>query len=620
MLFPREKPTEADRIRRRQKQTGHGQARLMQPEEEQALEKVKAGKVAASSAELPDATLPQVLEATVNTNDNQDDTRVDSKQIANSLGNTSRPKLTRSQTDLSGQIVSGKYAIEEKLGEGGMGSVFQAYDGMMKRVVAIKLLNQDRDASQETLLRFQQEAQATCALDHVNIVRVHDFSVCDIHGPYLVMDLIEGEPLSSLIARKQKLDPHFVAEIMIQVADALQHAHEKGVVHRDLKPSNILVASEPGSLPTAKIVDFGIAKLQDKIDDLKLTKTGEVFGSPLYMSPEQCLAAPLDRRSDIYSLGCVMYEALCGEPPFKGKNFAETVIKHTKEKPQPFQQSLQIPEALKRIVFCALEKSPDDRYQSMQDLRKELLNFKRGQFVRVKQKKRFWKIAILACVATVPLTVFFSLRDAVKDQPEFISTIFMKYHVPQIVEWFVLPDDETRTALNAVKIAMRNYRKHEFAQAESVLQGIIEANPDSNTFQRLTAWPMARTLARQGKYEKAEEVIRSTYKTDKKVAMNLRIVGVTLQLHDGHNEFSKFFFQRSIDYFKKANDPLEAARSQYLLATYEWRAGLPNDAKKTLQSAIPVLETDKKDGKWIVNANNALKAIEAGQPPPPLKQ
>ncbi|PZM82579.1 MAG: hypothetical protein DKT66_11320 [Candidatus Melainabacteria bacterium] len=595
----------------------------MQPEEqlqEQPQDKVDSAKVAASSAEVADATLPQVIEVTVITNDNQDETRLDSNQFAKSSDNVSIPRLKRTPTDLSGQVVSGKYSIEEKLGEGGMGSVFQAYDSMMRRVVAIKLLNQDRDISQETLLRFQKEAQATCSLNHVNIVRVHDFSVCDVHGPYLVMDLIDGEPLSSLIARKEKLSPHFVADIMIQVADALQHAHSNGVVHRDLKPSNILVTNEGGGSPSAKIVDFGIAKLQgETADDLKLTKTGEVFGSPLYMSPEQCLAAPLDRRSDIYSLGCVMYEALCGEPPFKGKNFAETVIKHTKEKPQPFPSALQIPDALKRIVFCALEKSPDDRYQSMQDLKKELISFRKGQFVRVKQKKRFWKIALLACAATIPLTVFFSLRDAVKDQPEFISTIFMKYNVPQIFEWFVLPDDDTRTALNAVKIALRNYKKHEFAQAESVLQGIIDSNPDSNTFRRLTAWPMARTLARQGKYEKAEEYIKTTYKTDKQVGNNLRTVGVTLQLFDGHNEVAKFFFERSMYYFEKAKEPVEEAKSRYLFATYLWRAGKPEEAKKNLKQAIPVLESGKKTETWIKNATDALKAIEAGAPPPALK-
>ncbi|MBX9950332.1 MAG: protein kinase [Candidatus Obscuribacterales bacterium] len=591
----------------------------MQKEEEQPLEKQNSAKAAASPAELPDSTLPQVLESTVITNENLDDTRVDSKQIANSSDSISRPKLKRSQTELSGQVVSGKYAIEEKLGEGGMGSVFQAYDGMMKRVVAIKLLNQDRDASQETLMRFQQEAQATCSLDHINIVRVHDFSVCDIHGPYLVMDLVEGEPLSSLIARKQKLEPHFVADIMIQVADALQHAHGKGVIHRDLKPSNILVSTE-GNVPTAKIVDFGIAKLQrNDGDDLKLTRTGEVFGSPLYMSPEQCLAAPLDRRSDIYSLGCVMYEALSGEPPFKGKNFAETVIMHTKESPKPFAQELQIPSALKRIVFCSLEKSPDDRYRSMNDLKKELQNFRKGLAVRVKQKKKFWKLAILACVATVPITVFFSLRDAVKEQPEFISTIFMKYDFPQIFEWLVLPDDETRTALNAVKVAMKNYKKHEFTRAESVLQGINDAYPDSNRSLRLTAWPMARCLARQGKYKEAEEYIKATYKTDKQVAMNLRIVGITLQLYDGHNEFSEFFFKRAMFYFEQAKEPVERAKCQYLLATYDWRAGKPKEAIDNLKSALPVLEGGEKTETWIKKAKDALAAIEAGKAPPPLK-
>ncbi len=308
----------------------------------------------APAAELADATLPQLIDSgNVITNENQDDTRAISGQVRSGPQNrTVASSLPKTPTDLRGQIVSGKYSIEEKLGEGGMGSVYQAYDGLMKRVVAIKLLNQDREISNEGLQRFQQEATATSTLNHSNIVRVHDFSVCDIHGPYLVMDLIDGEPLNCLISRKGRLDPQFVSDIIIQIADGLQHAHEKGIVHRDLKPSNILVVSEPGKPPTAQVVDFGIAKLQGhNLEDLKLTKTGEVFGSPLYMSPEQCLADKLDQRSDIYSLGCVMYEALSGEPPFKGRNFGETVIKHTKETPKAFPSDMQIPSALKRIVF-----------------------------------------------------------------------------------------------------------------------------------------------------------------------------------------------------------------------------------------------------------------------------
>lgn len=604
---------EADRIWSLQKAT----QRAMEPREEHSVK----NESSAPSAELVDATLPQLIDSgSVITNENQDDTRAISGQVQSGAQNrTVASSAPKTPTDLRGQIVSGKYSIEEKLGEGGMGSVYQAYDGLMKRVVAIKLLNQDREISQESWQRFQQEATATSTLNHSNIVRVHDFNVCDIHGPYLVMDLIDGEPLNCLISRKGRLDAQFVADIVIQIADGLQHAHEKGIVHRDLKPSNILVLSEPGKPPAAQVVDFGIAKLQGhNLEDLKLTKTGEVFGSPLYMSPEQCLANKLDQRSDIYSLGCVMYEALCGEPPFKGRNFGETVIKHTRETPKAFAADLQIPSALKRIVFCALEKSPEDRYQSMAALRKELMSFKRGQFVRVKQKKRMWIIAALACLATVPITVFFSLRDSVKENPEFISALFMKYHVPQIVEWFVLPDDETRTALNAVKIALQDYKQHRFTQAEAVLKGVIDANPSLKANRRLTAWPLARALARQEKPEKlkeAEDVIKKTYETDFKIGMNLRIVGITLKLHDGCNPPSGFFFQRSIDYFDKAKDPEQAAKSRYLLATYQLDANQLPEAKKNFHAALSVLEQSKskKAEEWITNCHKGLKKLEAAE-------
>ncbi len=575
------------------------------------------------AAEREEATLPQIIEpVTPNTDDNQDATRVSSGPSPGAGANQSG-RIARTPTDLRGQVISGKYSIEEKLGEGGMGSVYQAYDAMMKRAVAIKLLNQDRDISDEAWKRFQQEAHATSTLDHNHIVRIFDFNICDKHGPYLVMDLIDGEPLSSLIARKHALDPQFVADIIIQVADALQHAHEKGIIHRDLKPSNILVSAEVGQAPKAKVVDFGIAKLQgEHLDDLKLTKTGEVFGSPLYMSPEQCLANNLDKRTDIYSLGCVMYEALCGEPPFKGKNFGETVIMHTKEAPKPFPADLQIPNPLKRIVFCALEKSPADRYQTMSALKKELLNFKRGQMVRVKQKRRFWKIALLVCLATIPITAFFTLRDIVKDQPEFMTTLLRKVHAPQIVEWMVLPDDETRGAWNAVKIAMVENRHKKFDQAENILKGVWDSNPDSNRNKRLVAWPLARTLseqavrlegeARKAKFDEAESYLAKTYTVSEgKLALNLRIVGTMLKYQDRCNPGSLEMYRRSVEHYAHFKDEAEGARSQSLLAMCELDAGDLDSAEKDYKEALAVLEKGKdRESNWVKNSRNGLKRIE----------
>lgn len=528
------------------------------------------------------------------------------------------PKIQRSETDLRGEVVSGKYSIEEKLGEGGMGSVYQAFDGLMKRTVAIKLLNQDREITEDSWKRFHQEAQATSQLDHPNIVRIYDFNVCQTHGPYLVMDLIEGEPLSSLIARKGALEPQFVADLMVQVADALQHAHDKGIIHRDLKPSNILVSAEVGQKPVAKVVDFGIAKLQGpNAEDLRLTKTGEVFGSPLYMSPEQCLAAPLDRRSDIYALGCVMYEALCGEPPFRGKNFGDTVIKHTKETPKPFASDLQIPKSIKSIVFCALEKAPADRYQSMAALRKELTNFKMGQFVRVKQKRRFWKLALIVCLATIPITTFFSFRDAVRDNPEFISSLFLRYQIPQIFEWFILPDDETRIALNSVKIAMQDMKQHKFEQAADLLKGTIDANPGSNRFRRMTAWPLARALARQGKYDEAYAFLKQAYsESDHQLGDNLRIVGITLKLHDGQMKNSRFFFEKGIEAFTRAKETYNAAVCEYFLGTCQLESGQLVEARKTLEAAQPKLKDYhgkdiEKNKSFIEKCQTALKELDA---------
>lgn len=567
---------------------------------------------------LDDGTVPQIREPeTVNTDSNAAATRVVSGQLP---AGAEQPHISRTgrsaPVEMRGQVISGKYSIEEKLGEGGMGSVYQAYDMLTRRVVAIKILNQAREISDDAWKRFQQEAHAAGNLRHQNIVRVFDFSVCETFGPYLVMDLIHGEPLNVMIARKGPLPPHLVADLMIQVTDALQHAHDKGVIHRDLKPSNILVSTEDGQPPTAHVLDFGIAKLQgENLDDMKLTKTGEVFGSPLYMSPEQCLASGLDQRTDIYSLGCVMYEALCGEPPFKGKNFAETVVMHTKETPKNFPSSLNIPNAMKRIVFCALEKSAGDRYQSMSALKKELLNFKKGLLVRVKQKRRFWKIALITCIATIPLTLLYCLRDVVKDQPEYISTIFMQYHVPEIVEWIILPDDDTRGALHAVKLAIKDYEQGRFQQAENVLKGILEANPTSERFRRLTAWPLARALARQKKYAEAERYLSETYTlNEKQLANSNRIVGVSLMYQDHSPANAVYFLERSIVIYRKIGDETNAARGVYLMATSQLKQSQFKEAKESYESALAVLKKHpQENAEWIKKCKNGLHRLELEQ-------
>ncbi|MBK9143425.1 MAG: serine/threonine protein kinase [Candidatus Melainabacteria bacterium] len=292
------------------------------------------------------------------------------------------PDAPAKQAELqAGENFEGKFAIEGKLGTGGMGVVYRARDLTLNRTVAIKVLSAPGLANQKAILRFQQEARAAGALGHPGIVSVHEFAVSDAGEPYIVMDCVEGQALSDAIARAGCLPLDTCLDIAIRAAEALEFAHAKGVVHRDLKPANIMLINDGGDGESIKIVDFGIAKIQDE-EGKALTKTGEVFGSPLYMSPEQCSGARVDRRSDIYSLACVLYETLAGRPPHNGETALATAVMHLQEEPDPLsavRPDRDFPAPLQVILDRALAKDPDSRYQSMSELRSDLEKLREGK-------------------------------------------------------------------------------------------------------------------------------------------------------------------------------------------------------------------------------------------------
>ncbi len=282
-----------------------------------------------------------------------------------------------SQDVLIGTTIAGRYQVLSFIGRGGMSVVYKARHNYMERIAAIKMLHAHLVSNPQSLKRFQQEAQAASCLAHPNVMGVHDFGITPQGQPYLVMDYLQGLSLAELIEKEGQLSPERTYGIFIQACDALSHAHQKGVIHRDLKPSNIMLLDGEDHPDFVKIVDFGIAKLlsQSEKQGQHLTQTGEVFGSPLYMSPEQCLADQLDARSDIYSLGCVIYETLTGKSPLSGASMLETMYMHLNEPPLPFRKvrsDLNIPEELEAVVFRAMEKVPKDRQQSMAELRDEL--------------------------------------------------------------------------------------------------------------------------------------------------------------------------------------------------------------------------------------------------------
>lgn len=267
----------------------------------------------------------------------------------------------------------GRYEIIEEVGKGGMGVVYKARQPALQKLYAIKMLHSVHN--NETLLRFEREAKAISKLDHVNLITSHDFGVSTDGRPYMVMDFIEGTSLARTIELQRKLPLRQALDICIQIARGMSYAHAQGVLHRDLKPGNIMLINQPDGSQLVKIIDFGIAKVVEANDRHDLTRTGDVFGSPYYMSPEQAVGRGIDERSDIYSLGCVIYEMLTGVVPFRGASAFETLYAHLNE-PVP---SLRInapgenfPAAVEKFVSKALAKEQKDRWQSMSELEYEL--------------------------------------------------------------------------------------------------------------------------------------------------------------------------------------------------------------------------------------------------------
>lgn len=273
-----------------------------------------------------------------------------------------------------GTRLAGRYMVLERLGSGGMAVVYKARQEMMDRIVAIKTLKVGLLTDPVILKRFEREAKALAKLNHANIVTVFDAIVTPQGQPYFVMDYLSGKSLADLLREKGAIPVERAQHIILQVCDALNHAHHKEIVHRDLKPANIMIEDGQNGTDLIKVVDFGLAKIGE--DAQRLTQTGEVWGSPLYMSPEQCQGKDLDARSDIYSFGVVMYHTLTGRVPFEGTSFIDTMNKHLNDSPPPFSRvrpDLSNCELIERCIMRALEKDPDKRYQTVSELKTDLL-------------------------------------------------------------------------------------------------------------------------------------------------------------------------------------------------------------------------------------------------------
>ncbi len=292
------------------------------------------------------------------------------------------PAKKRVWDDLVGTVISGRYVVESVLGQGGMGTVFQALHTDLDRPVAIKVLNPQQAAKTSSVQRFHNEARSSGAIGHPNICEVYDLGTLPSGSPFLVMEYITGETLAARVGREKGLPVLDAIDILAGVLAGLSAAHAKSIVHRDIKPENIMLITTPR--PGVKILDFGVSKMLgpdpygEGEDVLSLTRTGMVMGTPYYMSAEQARGdRDLDARVDVYACGVMLYEALAGKRPYTAPNYNALLLQIVGKPPTPLRQLVPtLPERLEAIVVRAMERDRNVRYQSAAEFRAELLAFR----------------------------------------------------------------------------------------------------------------------------------------------------------------------------------------------------------------------------------------------------
>lgn len=294
-------------------------------------------------------------------------------RIRADLERTASPR--EKKDPLLGTTVGGRFVVVKKIGAGGMGAVYRAKQEGMDRDVAVKVLLGDVAENDTVLRRFTLEALAVSRLRHPNTIQIFDYGQTPQGHPYIAMELLEGHTLHDLLKKERPLPIRRALRILAQVAQSLAEAHGKEIVHRDLKPENIFLVTVGDNPDFVKVLDFGVAKLRDhKSEQGTLTQAGSIFGTPRYMSPEQCSAQPVDHRSDIYALGVILYEMVVGQAPFASDQALALLLAHVNEIPvrpgiAAFERQV-VPEEVDNLIMKLLEKAPADRVQSAGELAK----------------------------------------------------------------------------------------------------------------------------------------------------------------------------------------------------------------------------------------------------------
>ncbi len=286
-------------------------------------------------------------------------------------------RATGDGDDYTGRIIAGKYRVESLLGEGGMGKVYKATQLTLDKSVVLKLLRASLLSDTRTVARFQREAKAASRLNHPNSISILDFGQAEDGALFIAMEYVSGKDLHQVLASEGPLPEHRIVRIATQILSALNDAHTAGVIHRDLKPENIMVEQRRGEPDFVKVLDFGIAKIQesDGSEGQALTRAGFVCGTPEYMSPEQARGVQLDARSDLYAIGVICYQCATNMLPFEADSAVALATMHLTQEPVPPRKrrtDTHISEEMEQLILRAMAKDPNDRPQSAEEFRREL--------------------------------------------------------------------------------------------------------------------------------------------------------------------------------------------------------------------------------------------------------
>ena len=487
---------------------------------------------------------------------------------------------TAGDTDLAaGQLLAGRFKVINLIGQGGMGSVYKAQDLYIKRTVALKLLHKEFASKPIVIQRFQKEVEAIAKLSHRSIVKVHDLGSAEDGCQYMVMDLVEGKSLDAILKEKHHLPVAEALDIITQVADAVQHAHANGVIHRDLKPSNIIISTDAQGKPQVRLVDFGIAKLvEPEGDNSKLTQTGDVFGSPQYMSPEQCRGEALDQRADIYAIGCILFEIITGQTAFSDENAVKTILKHLNEARPPISKELNVPASAVAVIDRCLEKRKEDRYSDCQQLLSDLKKLEEGKQVKRhvaadKQRARGKKIllALAALAILCPIIYSATIGRVNEAPPDHETGTATTAPAPISNSWQSL-DSEGQKAMNKGNFARAEKLFTEAAQLTS-----SSAAERSRSFRKLA-------LISHMKYDSKAEAIFD----GKAIRME--------EASDASNTSARLALKQAIEMLPTQLEPAQAANLSQLvkqinsLVDADIKAGHPHRDLSILDLSINKLK------------------------------